>query len=172
MKKQQVSFEQVYDLFAVRIIFDSVSENEKRDCWNAYSVVTSIYKPNTERLRDWISTPKSNGYESLHITVMGPFGRFVEVQIRSNRMDEIAELGYAAHWKYKENAKEISNYDNWLNNIREMLENQESNALDFVEEFHTNFLSEEVFVFTPTGELKNYQLTLPHLILHLIFTLI
>ncbi len=154
MKKQQVSFEQVYDLFAVRIIFDSASENEKRDCWNAYSVVTSIYKPNTERLRDWISTPKSNGYESLHITVMGPFGRFVEVQIRSNRMDEIAELGYAAHWKYKENAKEISNYDNWLNNIREMLENQESNALDFVEEFHTNFLSEEVFVFTPTGELK------------------
>ncbi len=154
MKKQQVSFEQVYDLFAIRIIIDSVNENEKRDCWNAYSVVTSIYKPNTERMRDWISTPKSNGYESLHITLMGPFGKFVEVQIRTNRMDEIAELGYAAHWKYKENAKEVSNYDNWLNNIREMLENPESNALDFVEEFHTNFLSEEVFVFTPNGELK------------------
>jgi guanosine-3',5'-bis(diphosphate) 3'-pyrophosphohydrolase len=154
MKKQQVSFEQVYDLFAIRIILDSNHEFEKRDCWNVYSVVTSIYKPNTERLRDWISTPKSNGYESLHITVMGPFGKFVEVQIRTQRMDDIAELGYAAHWKYKENAKEISNYDNWLNNIREMLENPESNALDFVEEFHTNFLSEEVFVFTPTGELK------------------
>lgn len=154
MKKQQVSFEQVYDLFAIRIIIDSTPENEKRDCWNVYSVVTSIYKPNTERLRDWISTPKSNGYESLHITVMGPFGKFVEVQIRTDRMDEMAELGYAAHWKYKENAKEVSNYDNWLNNIREMLENPESNALDFVEEFHTNFLSEEVFVFTPTGELK------------------
>jgi guanosine-3',5'-bis(diphosphate) 3'-pyrophosphohydrolase len=154
MKKQQVSFEQVYDLFAIRIILDSTPETEKKDCWNAYSVVTSIYKPNTERLRDWISTPKSNGYESLHITVMGPMGRFVEVQIRTKRMDELAERGYAAHWKYKENAKEISNYDNWLNNIREMLENPENNALDFVEEFHTNFLSEEVFVFTPTGELK------------------
>lgn len=154
MKKQQVSFEQVYDLFAIRIIIDSAPENEKRDCWNVYSVVTSIYKPNSERMRDWISTPKSNGYESLHITVMGPLGRFVEVQIRTNRMDELAERGYAAHWKYKENAKEVSNYDSWLNNIREMLENPESNALDFVEEFHTNFLSEEVFVFTPTGELK------------------
>jgi len=154
MKKQQVSFEQVYDLFAIRIILDSSNENEKKDCWNAYSVVTSIYKPNTERLRDWISTPKSNGYESLHITVMGPMGRFVEVQIRTQRMDELAERGYAAHWKYKENAKEISNYDNWLNNIREMLENPENSALDFVEEFHTNFLSEEVFVFTPTGDLK------------------
>jgi len=154
MKKQQVSFEQVYDLFAIRIIIDSPSEFEKRDCWNVYSVVTSIYKPNTERMRDWISTPKSNGYESLHITVMGPLGRFVEVQVRTNRMDELAERGYAAHWKYKENSKEISNYDNWLNNIREMLENPESNALDFVEEFHTNFLSEEVFVFTPNGELK------------------
>jgi guanosine-3',5'-bis(diphosphate) 3'-pyrophosphohydrolase len=154
MKKQQVSFEQVYDLFAIRIIIDSPPDFEKRDCWNVYSVVTSIYKPNTERMRDWISTPKSNGYESLHITVMGPMGRFVEVQIRTNRMDELAERGYAAHWKYKENSKEISNYDNWLNNIREMLENPESNALDFVEEFHTNFLSEEVFVFTPNGELK------------------
>lgn len=154
MKKQQVSFEQVYDLFAIRIIIDSPPDFEKRDCWNVYSVVTSIYKPNTERMRDWISTPKSNGYESLHITVMGPLGRFVEVQIRTNRMDELAERGYAAHWKYKENSKEISNYDNWLNNIREMLENPESNALDFVEEFHTNFLSEEVFVFTPNGELK------------------
>ncbi|MCB9250902.1 MAG: bifunctional (p)ppGpp synthetase/guanosine-3',5'-bis(diphosphate) 3'-pyrophosphohydrolase [Flavobacteriales bacterium] len=154
MKKQQVSFEQVYDLFAVRIILESEVEQEKRDCWNAYSVVTSIYKPNTERLRDWVSSPKSNGYESLHITVMGPKGRFVEVQIRTRRMDDIAERGYAAHWKYKENSNEVSNYDNWLNNIREMLENPESNALDFVEEFHTNFLSEEVFVFTPKGELK------------------
>jgi len=154
MKKQQVGFEQVYDLFAIRIIIESTSENEKKDCWNAYSVVTSIYKPNTERMRDWVSTPKSNGYESLHITVMGPKGRFVEVQIRTNRMDELAERGYAAHWKYKENAQDISSYDNWLNNIREMLENPEGNALDFVEDFHTNFLSEEVFVFTPSGELK------------------
>ncbi len=154
MKKQQVGFDQVYDLFAVRIIIKSDYIHEKRDCWNAYSVVTSIYKPNTERLRDWISSPKSNGYESLHITVMGPLGRFVEVQIRTTRMDELAEKGYAAHWKYKENAKEVSSYDNWLNNIRQMLENPESNALDFVEEFHTNFLSEEVFVFTPKGELK------------------
>lgn len=154
MQKQQVGFDQVFDLFAIRIIINSEPENEKRDCWNAYSVVTSIYKPNTERLRDWISTPKSNGYESLHITVMGPFGRFVEVQIRTTRMDEIAERGYAAHWKYKENANDASNYDNWLNRIREMLENPESNALDFVEEFYSNFLSEEVFVFTPQGELK------------------
>lgn len=154
MIKQQVTFEQVYDLFAIRIIVDSSPENEKRDCWNIYSIVTSIYKPNSERMRDWISTPKSNGYESLHITVMGPWGKFVEVQIRTKRMDEIAERGYAAHWKYKENAKDVSNYDQWLNKVREMLENPESNALDFVADFHTNFLSEEVFVFTPTGELK------------------
>ncbi|NUM32096.1 MAG: bifunctional (p)ppGpp synthetase/guanosine-3',5'-bis(diphosphate) 3'-pyrophosphohydrolase [Bacteroidetes bacterium] len=154
MQKQQVGFDQVYDLFAIRIIINSEPKNEKRDCWNAYSVVTSIYKPNTERLRDWISSPKSNGYESLHITVMGPFGKFVEVQIRTTRMNDLAERGYAAHWKYKENTKNENSYDIWLNKIREMLENPESNALDFVEEFYANFLSDEVFVFTPQGELK------------------
>ncbi|MCC6721498.1 MAG: bifunctional (p)ppGpp synthetase/guanosine-3',5'-bis(diphosphate) 3'-pyrophosphohydrolase [Bacteroidia bacterium] len=153
MKTQKVGFEQVYDLFAIRIIIDCHKNDEFKYCWGAYSIVTNLYKPNPERFRNWITTPRANGYESLHITVMGPLGKFVEVQIRSTRMDEIAEKGYAAHWKYKENSKEVSNYDQWLGRIREMLENTDNSAIDFVEEFYSNFLSEEVFIFTPQGKL-------------------
>lgn len=153
MKKQGVTFEEIYDLFAIRIIIDSDPENEKSDCWKAYSIVTDYYVPNPDRLRDWISTPKANGYESLHTTVMSSSGKWVEVQIRTRRMDEIAEKGYAAHWKYKEAANE-STLDIWINRIREMLENPESNALDFIEEFKLNLFSDEMFVFTPKGELR------------------
>ncbi len=157
MVNKQLEFEDVYDLFAIRITLDSEPEDEKMDCWNVYSIITSIFKPNPERLRDWISIPKSNGYESLHTTVMGPKGQWVEVQIRSTRMDTIAEKGYAAHWKYKqnENSKETAeNLDNWLNQIREIIENQESNALDFLDEFKMNLYAKEVFAFTPKGLLK------------------
>ncbi len=156
MKKQGVSFEEIYDLFAVRVIIDSEEEDEKSMCWKAYSIITDFYHPNPDRLRDWISTPKGNGYESLHTTVMGPGGRWVEVQIRTKRMDEIAEKGYAAHWKYKESSGETA-LDEWIDRIRELLENPESNALDFVDEFKLNLFSDEIFVFTPTGEL----ITLP-----------
>jgi guanosine-3',5'-bis(diphosphate) 3'-pyrophosphohydrolase len=156
MKKQGVSFEEIYDLFAIRVILDTELEDEKAMCWKAYSVITDFYHPNPDRLRDWISTPKANGYESLHTTVMGPSGRWVEVQIRTRRMDEIAEKGYAAHWKYKESAAETA-LDEWIHRIRELLENPESNALDFVDEFKLNLFSDEIFVFTPTGEL----ITLP-----------
>lgn len=154
IENQGIEFEQIYDLFAIRIILDSQLENEKKDCWAAYSVVTSIYPPNPDRLRDWISLPRSNGYESLHITVMGPKGKWVEVQIRTTRMDEIAERGYAAHWKYKENSSEESGLDEWLLRVREILENQEENALDFLDEFKLNLFAEEVYVFTPRGELR------------------
>jgi GTP pyrophosphokinase len=134
MRKQNVPFEDVYDLFAIRIIIDSPYETEKADCWKAYSIVTDYYTPNIDRLRDWISTPKSNGYESLHTTVMSKEGKWVEVQIRSRRMDEIAEKGFAAHWKYKESSAE-SALDEWISRIREMLESPESNALDFIDDF-------------------------------------
>ncbi|MDC0561879.1 RelA/SpoT family protein, partial [Bacteroidia bacterium] len=157
MISKKLEFEDVYDLFAIRVILDSEPEDEKMDCWNVYSIITSIFKPNPERLRDWISIPKSNGYESLHTTVMGPRGQWVEIQIRSMRMDAIAEKGYAAHWKYKqhENTKESSNsLDNWLRQIREIIENQESNALDFLDEFKMNLYAKEVFAFTPKGLLK------------------
>lgn len=154
MEKQGIDFEQVYDLFAIRIIIDSEFDHEKKDCWAAYSVVTSIYPPNPDRLRDWISLPRSNGYESLHITVMGPKGKWVEVQIRTNRMDEIAERGYAAHWKYKEETDEESGLDQWLTKVREILESQESDALDFLDEFKLNLFAEEVYVFTPNGDLR------------------
>ncbi len=153
MKKQGVTFEEIYDLFAIRIIIDTEEENEKADCWKVYSVVTDSYVPNPDRLRDWISTPKSNGYEALHTTVMSDTGRWVEVQIRSTRMNEIAEKGFAAHWKYKESAQE-SAIDEWLNRIREMLENPDSNALDFIDDFKLNLFADEIFVFTPKGELK------------------
>jgi GTP pyrophosphokinase len=153
MKRQQISFEEVYDLFAIRIILDTSPENEKADCWKAYSIVTDFYVPNPDRLRDWISTPKANGYESLHTTVMSNTGRWVEVQIRSRRMDEIAEKGYAAHWKYKESNNE-SMLDDWLKRIREILESPDSNALEFIDDFKLNLFSEEIFVFTPRGELK------------------
>jgi guanosine-3',5'-bis(diphosphate) 3'-pyrophosphohydrolase len=157
MVSKKLEFEDVYDLFAIRIIIDSDPEDEKMDCWNVYSIITSIFKPNTERMRDWISIPKSNGYESLHTTVMGPKGQWVEVQIRSTRMDDIAEKGYAAHWKYKdkdENSKAANSLDNWIQQVREVLENQEGNALDFIDEFKMSLYADEVFAFTPKGMLK------------------
>lgn len=153
MKKQDIPFEEVYDLFAIRIILDSQPDKEKSDCWAAYSIVTDFYRPNTDRLRDWISNSKANGYESLHTTVMSNTGRWVEVQIRTQRMDEIAEKGYAAHWKYKESSNE-SAVDSWINRIREVLESPETNALDFVDDFKLNLFQEEIFVFTPKGEIR------------------
>jgi GTP pyrophosphokinase len=157
MKKQNVPFEEVYDLFAIRIVIDSTYEDEKSDCWHVYSIVTDHYKPNPDRLRDWISTPKANGYESLHTTVMGPKGRWVEVQIRSRRMHEIAEKGYAAHWKYKDlpaNAQQTNTVENWLIKVREILENPDANALEFLDDFKLELYTDEIFVFTPKGELR------------------
>ncbi|MDA3880748.1 MAG: RelA/SpoT family protein [Prolixibacteraceae bacterium] len=153
MKKSKVSFEEVFDLFAIRIILDSKPENEKSDCWQVYSIVTDEYQPNTERMRDWISIPKSNGYESLHTTVMGPHGKWVEVQIRTTRMDLVAEKGMAAHWKYK-GGKGNADLDNWLTNIREILENPEGDPNVLLDEFKTNIYEDELFVFTPNGDLK------------------
>lgn len=153
MKKTRVSFEEVYDLFAIRVIIDSKLEDEKSDCWQAYSIVTEEYQTNTERMRDWISIPKSSGYESLHTTVMGPHGKWVEVQIRTQRMDEIAEKGMAAHWKYK-GGKGSGELDQWLANIREALENPESKGDELLQEFKTNIYEDEIFVFTPKGDLK------------------
>ena len=159
MKTKGVPFEQVYDLFAIRIIIDTPIEKEKAECWKAYTIVTSLYRPNQERLRDWISIPKANGYESLHTTVMSHMGKWVEIQIRSRRMNEIAEKGYAAHWKYKNDNKNEQNYeaglDEWISNIREILKNQDNNALDFVSDIKLNLFSEEIFVFTPKGEMKS-----------------
>ncbi len=152
MRKQGVEFEEVYDLFAIRIIIDSEQEREKADCWRAYSVVTDLYQPNPKRLRDWISTPKANGYESLHTTVMGAGGRWVEVQIRTRRMDEIAEKGLAAHWKYKETGSDNA-FDDWLRRIREVLENPEPNALEFIDNFKLQLYAKDVFAFTPKGDL-------------------
>ncbi|MGZ5303310.1 MAG: RelA/SpoT family protein, partial [Bacteroidia bacterium] len=153
MKKQQIPFEEVYDLFAIRIIIDTDFEREKADCWRVYSVVTDFFTPNPERLRDWISVPKSNGYESLHTTVMGPMGKWVEIQIRSLRMDEVAEKGYAAHWKYKDASGIDTNLEEWIKKIRELLENPDNNAIDFVDDFKLNFFSDEVYAFTPKGDL-------------------
>lgn len=159
MKKQNIPVEEVYDLFAIRIILDTPVENEKAACWLVYSIVTDYYKPNPDRLRDWISTPKANGYESLHTTVMAKNGQWVEVQIRSRRMDEIAEKGYAAHWKYKDNINsQESGLEQWIGKVRDMLEQNDSTALEFVDDFRGNLFNEEVFVFTPKGDLK----TLPH----------
>lgn len=155
MKSQGVSFDEVYDKFAIRVILDSNIHSEKADCWKAYSLITDHYRPNPDRLRDWISTPKANGYESLHTTVMGPGGKWVEVQIRTDRMDEVAEKGYAAHWKYKQEGKtKEGNLEDWINQIRELLENPESNAVDFLDEFKLNLFSKEIFVFTPNGDLR------------------
>ncbi|WP_194852606.1 RelA/SpoT family protein [Nonlabens antarcticus] len=154
MLKQSVSFDEVYDKFAVRIVFRGDRVNEKFLAWKIYSVVTDHFRPNPVRLRDWISSPKSTGYEALHITVMGPDGRWVEVQIRSDRMHEIAEKGYAAHYKYKQGNEE-DGLDEWLNRLQEALENSETNAVDFVEQFKLNLYSKEIFVFTPRGELKS-----------------
>jgi len=154
MKKKGVSFEEVYDLFAIRIIVDSPHEREKEDCWKVYSMITDEYNPSPERLRDWLSNPKSNGYEALHTTVMGPGGKWVEVQIRTKRMNEIAEKGLAAHWKYKEGATDESRFDKWFHQIREALSNQETNSLDFLQDFKTSFLTEEIYVYTPKGDIK------------------
>lgn len=155
MKAQNVSFDEVYDKFALRIVYKSNPHDEKFLAWKIYSIVTDHYRPSPSRLRDWISSPKSTGYEALHITVMGPKGRWVEIQVRSERMDEIAEKGYAAHYKYKQGATEESGLDVWLNLLKEALESSESNAVDFVEDFKMNLYSKEIFVFTPKGEIKS-----------------
>ncbi len=153
MKKQEVNFEEVYDIFAIRIILETREEKEKKDCWQAYSIVTDIYQPNPQRLRDWISIPKSNGYESLHTTVVSPKGRWVEVQIRTSRMNEIAEKGHAAHWQYK-GGKENGGLDSWLTRMREILDSQESTSLDFYEQIKSGLYSDEIYIFTPNGDLK------------------
>ena len=155
MQAQNVSFDEVYDKFALRIVYKATPHEEKFVAWKIYSIVTDHYRPSPSRLRDWISSPKSTGYEALHITVMGPKGRWVEVQVRSERMDEIAEKGYAAHYKYKNGATEESGLDVWLNLLKEALENSETNAVDFVEDFKMNLYSKEIFVFTPKGEIKS-----------------
>ncbi len=154
IKNKNVPFDEIYDIFAIRIIFDVPKEREKSCAWRIYSMVTDFYQPNPERLRDWISIPKANGYESLHTTVMSPSGKWVEVQIRSSRMDEVAEKGYAAHWKYKEGNTSKSNFDRWIGEIRDLLENPETNAIDFIDDFKLNLFSDEIFVFTPKGELR------------------
>ena len=155
MVKQGVSFDEVYDKFAIRIIYECNEDNEKFLAWKIYSIVTDHFRPNPIRLRDWISSPKSTGYEALHITVMGPKGNWVEVQIRSERMNEIAEKGYAAHYKYKQNTEKEDSLESWINRLQEALENPDTNAVDFVEQFKLNLYSKEIFVFTPAGELKS-----------------
>lgn len=155
MHVQNVTFDEVYDKFALRIVYKAEPHDEKFIAWKIYSLVTDHYKPSPSRLRDWISSPKSTGYEALHITVMGPEGRWVEIQVRSERMNEIAEKGYAAHYKYKQGATEESGLDVWLNLLKEALENQETNAVDFVEDFKMNLYAKEIFVFTPKGEIKS-----------------
>ena len=154
MKKKGVGFEEVYDLFAIRVILDSSPEKEKEECWKVYSLITDEYSPSPERLRDWLSNPKSNGYEALHTTVMGPQGKWVEVQIRSQRMNEIAEKGLAAHWKYKEGTQDESRFDKWFQQIREVISNQETDGIDFLQDFKTSFLAEEIYVYTPKGDVK------------------
>jgi GTP pyrophosphokinase len=154
MKKKGVAFEEVYDLFAIRVLLDSPPEREKEDCWKVYSMITDEYTPSPERLRDWLSNPKSNGYEALHTTVMGPQGKWVEVQIRTKRMNEIAEKGLAAHWKYKEGAADESRFDKWFHQIREVISSQETDSVDFLQDFKTSFLAEEIYVYTPKGDVK------------------
>ncbi|WP_375418308.1 RelA/SpoT family protein [uncultured Hymenobacter sp.] len=155
MRKQNITFDEVYDLFAIRVILDVPPEQEKAACWQVYSIVTDFYQPNPDRLRDWVSTPKANGYESLHTTVMSHTGQWVEVQIRSRRMDDIAEKGYAAHWKYKDTGsiQPESSLETWVNKVREMLETNNSSALEFMDEFRQNLFVKEVYAFTPKGKL-------------------
>lgn len=153
MRKQNTAFENIYDLFAIRIILDSPSELEHSECWQVYSIITDMYQPNPKRLRDWLSIPKSNGYESLHITVMGPEGKWVEVQIRTVRMDEVAEKGFAAHFKYK-GIKGEAGLDSWLANVRELLENPSDNDMERMDDFKLNLYNKEIFVFTPKGDLQ------------------
>ncbi len=154
MKKKGVDFEEVYDLFAIRVILDSPAEREKEDCWKVYSMITDEYTPSPERLRDWLSNPKSNGYEALHTTVMGPQGKWVEVQIRTKRMNEIAEKGLAAHWKYKEGTADENRFDKWFQQIREVISSQDTDSIDFLQDFKTSFLAEEIYVYTPKGDVK------------------
>ena len=154
MQKKEVPFEEIYDIFAVRIVIDSPVETEKSDCWKVYSAITDFYRPNMDRLRDWISIPKANGYEALHTTVMSHTGQWVEIQIRSRRMDEIAEKGYAAHWKYKEAMNINSRLDNWLDRIKEMIESPDADALSFIDDVKGFFFLDEISVFTPQGELR------------------
>jgi guanosine-3',5'-bis(diphosphate) 3'-pyrophosphohydrolase len=154
MKKKGVAFEEVYDLFAIRVILDSPPEKEKEDCWKVYSIITDEYTPSSERLRDWLSNPKNNGYEALHTTVMGPQGKWVEVQIRTRRMNDIAEKGLAAHWKYKEGTNDESRFDKWFHQIREVLAGQDTNSIDFLQDFKVSFLAEEIYVYTPKGDVK------------------
>ena len=154
MNSKNIPFEEVFDIFAIRIIIDTPTELEKSDCWRIYSIVTDFYQPSPERLRDWISTPRANGYESLHTTVMSPQGKWVEVQIRSERMDEIAEKGLAAHFRYKESTGEENNLDRWISEIRDLLDSPDSDAIDFVNDFKLNLFNEEIYVFTPKGELR------------------
>ena len=157
MKLQKKSFEEIYDLFAIRIIIKSEISNEKTECWQAYSCVTDCYHPNPDRLKDWVSTPKTNGYESLHTTVMSNSGKWVEVQIRSSRMDDIAEKGFAAHWKYKEKIKKNSQFDDWISSIRDLISQKNYSPQEFLDDFKGNLYNEEIFVFTPNGDL----ITLP-----------
>lgn len=155
IKNKNVTFDEIYDLFAVRIIVDVEREKEKSFCWQVYSLITDVYTPIPERLKDWVTNPKSNGYESLHTTIVGPGGKFVEVQIRTERMDEIAEKGFAAHWKYKGNETRMDVYDRWLDNIRELLEDDTSaDALEFISDFKTNLFKEEIYAFTPKGDMR------------------
>jgi GTP pyrophosphokinase len=157
MQNKNVPFEEVYDLMAIRIVFNPDPETdlpEKTQCWNIYSLITDIYMPKPERIRDWVSTPKANGYEALHATVMGPKGNWVEVQIRSQRMDDIAERGFAAHWKYKQNDDQESELDKWIKQIRELLEDPNSDALEFLDDFKLNLFASEIFIFTPKGEIR------------------
>ncbi|MDQ3278723.1 MAG: bifunctional (p)ppGpp synthetase/guanosine-3',5'-bis(diphosphate) 3'-pyrophosphohydrolase [Bacteroidota bacterium] len=154
IKKKGVSFEEVYDLFAIRIIVNAPPEKEKEDCWKVYSMITDEYSPSPERLRDWLSNPKSNGYEALHTTVMGPQGKWVEVQIRTKRMNEIAEKGLAAHYKYKEGKEDESRFDKWFGQIREVITNQDVDSVDFLQDFKRSFLAEEIYIYTPKGDVK------------------
>jgi len=154
IKKKEVSFEEVYDLFAIRVILNADLDKEKEDCWKVYSLITDEYNPSPERLRDWLSNPKSNGYEALHTTVMGPQGKWVEVQIRTKRMNEIAEKGLAAHFKYKEGSQNEDRFDKWFVQIREALGNQQEEGIDFLQDFKTSFLAEEIYVYTPKGDVK------------------
>jgi GTP pyrophosphokinase len=154
MKSKEIPFEEVFDLFAIRITLDTPEELEKPDCWRVYSIVTDFYQPNPDRLRDWVSTPRANGYESLHTTVMSPQGKWVEVQIRSERMDQIAEKGLAAHYNYKESKNGENKFDRWIGEIRELIGNHSEDAMDFVDEFKLNLFNDEIYVFTPNGELR------------------
>ncbi len=155
MKKQKCGFEGVYDLFAIRIIIDCPVELEKQQCWQTFAIITDMYTSNPKRMRDWLSVPKSNGYESLHITVLGPEQKWVEVQIRTERMDEVAERGLAAHWRYK-GVKDDGSIDRWMNNVREVLEEGSKNRMDLIRDMHVNLYDEEVFVFTPRGDVFEF----------------